>query len=192
MILFWNVTRCQRQTALCTTIFFELLVCGIITLFMGILAETKSEGNSNLPLGTIFVIFQSLLQQFSRIFLIQGFKWNANVVDFLIGINFVFKIIGLALNYSDLLYFPCYRWVYFLLFLNNQCYHITYIHPIYHGSLYIIRKIIMRPCFDSCRKNVKKCVDKALKSIRKFLSCQRYVKKCSDYCKIENVNDIDS
>ena len=119
-------------------------------------------------------------------------KWNVNVVDFCIAGNYIIKIMGLALNYSDLLYFPCNRWLYLVMFICNQIFLITYWHPVYHGSLFFIRKIVMRPYFDNCRRRTKRFLDKAMKMCRGFVICKKYLEKCENCCKVEAFYEIDN
>ena len=100
-------------------------------------------------------------------------------------------MVGLALNYSDLVYFPCGKGIYLGLLLCNQCYLITYFHPLFHGPLYIIKKIVMLSYFDNIRKKVKRCLEKAGRACRKFLVCRNFLEKMENYCKIQKIYEVD-
>ena len=162
----------------------------IIALITSILAESKANG-SNLPLGTMFVLFQSLMQYLTRLFMIQALKWNTNNVDFCISVNYIFKMIGLTMNYADLLYFDCGKGIYLILLLFNQCYLITYFHPLIHGSIYILKKLVMLSCFDKIRPKVKRCLEKAWRSCRRLLICRRLFERISNYLEIQIIYEID-
>ena len=57
MIIFWIFTLIKgRPKSLCNVMLIELLCISIVSMFIAILGNTK-EGNTTLPLGTIFVIF---------------------------------------------------------------------------------------------------------------------------------------
>ena len=162
----------------------------IFALFMTTLAESKADG-SNLPLGTIFVLFQSLMQYLTRMFLLQALRWNTNSVDFNISVNIIFKMVGLTMNYADLLYFDCGKGIYLILLLFNQCYLITYFHPLIHGSIYILKKLVMLSCFDKIRPKVKRCLGKAWRSCGRLIICRRLFERISNYFKIQIIYEID-
>ena len=92
--------------------------------------------------------------------------------------NYVVKVMGLAVNFSDIIYFPCLKGVYIFIFLCNQTYLLTYYHPLIHLPLYVIRKIIARRAFDNVRRKVKRCVDRIWKAFRRMFICEKWFQKC--------------
>ena len=76
-------------------------------------------------------------------------------------------------------------------FICNQCYHITYKHPIYHGILWILKKIIKLRIFDNVRGKCQRCIGRAWRSCSKFLVCFKFIEKCQNYCKIDNIYELD-
>ena len=123
---------------------------------------------------------------------LQALKWNINTVDMCIYINYLVKMMGLALNFADLVYFPCGKGIYLTLLLFNQCYLVTYYHPLFHGSLYLLKKFVMLSCFDKIRPKVKRCLENAWRSCRRLLVCRRLFEKISNYLEIQKIYEVDT
>ena len=70
-------------------------------------------------------------------------------------------MIGITLNFADLIYFTCGKGLFLTVFLCNQFYLITYYHPLFHLPVYFLKKIIMFKCFEKIRKKCSKCLKNA-------------------------------
>ena len=82
-------------------------------------------------------------------------------------------MIGIGLNFADLLYYPCGKGLFLTVFLCNQIFLITYYHPLFHIPMYFIKKLVMLKVFENIRKKVKRCIDKQWNKCRIALSCNR-------------------